>query len=312
MDKKKKLQSFSDAGNCSTDCSLGAVANRPRRSLSSSSSGESSKSGGSSSDSDSSDNEHATENKCADLENIMSDAETIAVFRMDEYFREKYLDRLAVEFKSEWPEIDSDLAASQPSLMRMPNFMPFDQKPYGMLDYKDEASKEDLRDCELREAFLTKLKTTVRWREIQNATGEVYQESNARIVRWSDGSQTFHVGAEAFDVVRMPLSGTMNQFYLRSGNYYKLHCPIKEKLTLRPKLDSSFGMSHVQGMRQRAIYKPSTTSGVKILPDLTTNPIVERDRKIREESANQRREWGRQRYSSVQPLQHYSSYKSNN
>lgn len=154
-------------------------------------------------------------------------------------------------------------------------------------------------------AFLTRLKTTLRWRvSLDVSTGVLFKESNARFVRWSDGSQTIHVGAEAFDVVQHPVSGNQHQLYIRLGNYYLPQCAIKEKLTLRPKLESHFGLSHMQGLH-RCDTSRQLGSCVKVLMEPTTNPMLERNRKLRQERNQKRKKCQlNQLKPSVTPMRH--------
>lgn len=49
-----------------------------------------------------------------------------------------------------------------------------------------------------------KVENTIRWREVEGPSGRK-QESNARFVRWSDGSMSLHLGSEIFDVYKQPL-----------------------------------------------------------------------------------------------------------
>ena len=46
---------------------------------------------------------------------------------------------------------------------------------------------------------------STRWKIGFDEEGKTKRESNARIVRWSDGSMSLHLGSEIFDVYRQPL-----------------------------------------------------------------------------------------------------------
>lgn len=50
-----------------------------------------------------------------------------------------------------------------------------------------------------------KVENTMRWREVVDDDGNVKKESNARMVKWSDGSYSLHLGSEIFDVYKQPL-----------------------------------------------------------------------------------------------------------
>lgn len=50
-----------------------------------------------------------------------------------------------------------------------------------------------------------KVENTIRWRDFMDDDGNIKKESNARFVRWSDGSFSLHLGSEIFDVYKQPL-----------------------------------------------------------------------------------------------------------
>ena len=50
-----------------------------------------------------------------------------------------------------------------------------------------------------------KVENTIRWREIFDREGNVLKESNCKLVKWSDGSMSMHLGKEIFDVYKQPL-----------------------------------------------------------------------------------------------------------
>lgn len=49
------------------------------------------------------------------------------------------------------------------------------------------------------------MENTIRWRTVFDKEGNAVKESNAKLVRWSDGSMSLHLGAEVFDVYKQPL-----------------------------------------------------------------------------------------------------------
>lgn len=58
-----------------------------------------------------------------------------------------------------------------------------------------------------------KVENTMRWREAFNKEGELVKESNSRMVRWSDGSMSLHLGNEIFDVYKQPLAVKYHHLY---------------------------------------------------------------------------------------------------
>ncbi|KAJ1638566.1 Leo1-like protein-domain-containing protein [Pavlovales sp. CCMP2436] len=69
---------------------------------------------------------------------------------------------------------------------RLPNILGVEARPFDANSYDpdEEAKRGTVRE------------NVVRWRYGQNSAGEAARESNTRLVRWSDGSLTLHVGAE--------------------------------------------------------------------------------------------------------------------
>ncbi|XP_044570118.1 another transcription unit protein isoform X2 [Drosophila ananassae] len=204
---------------------------------------------------------------------------------IDEKFRGLLGDKLTVKFKVTLPSPANDLLKGPQRFLRMPQFIPVESGPYDAQKYEDQMTPGDLKDEQARGDFVNRMKTTVRWRIGKDQV----KESNARLIRWSDGSETFHVGEEAFDVMHHPVTDDQNQMYVRLESCYQTQGAITDKMTLRPKLDSTFGQTHVQGMRNRAMNRPQTGS-VKILMDMGANPVKDRERRIKEEMAQLRRE----------------------
>lgn len=65
--------------------------------------------------------------------------------------------------------------------------------------------EEETMDEEGRARLKLKVENTIRWRTTFDDKGNAIKESNARMVRWSDGSLTLHLGSEIFDVFKQPL-----------------------------------------------------------------------------------------------------------
>ncbi|XP_068155046.1 RNA polymerase-associated protein LEO1 [Drosophila tropicalis] len=230
-----------------------------------------------------------TKAKMTDSKSKSNSVEIPEIGSLDETEAEdQSINQLTVEYKATLPSI-GNLIEGHSHFLRMPIFIPVEPIPYNDKTYTSDMSVEDLKSEQSRENFISRLKTTIRWRENRNDLGELHKESNARMVRWSDGSETFHVGAEVFDIMHHPVPDDQNQLYVRLDDFYQVQTSIKDKMTLRPKLDSSFGQSHVQGLRNRAMNKPQTGC-VKVLMDMGINPILDRERKIKEELAQIKKE----------------------
>ncbi|XP_043654300.1 another transcription unit protein [Drosophila teissieri] len=199
--------------------------------------------------------------------------------------RKMFGKEVAVKFQSSIPTDNCELLKGPTHFLKMPSFIPVESRAYVPQTFENRMTKDDLKDEQAREDFINRLKATVRWREDENKI----KESNSKIVRWSDGSETFHVGDEVFDVMHHPVTDNQNHLYVRLASCYQPQGSIKDKMTLRPMLDSSFGQSHVQGLRNRTTNKPQTGC-VKVIMDMGSNPEQDQERLMKQELAKLRQE----------------------
>jgi len=63
-------------------------------------------------------------------------------------------------------------------------------------------------------------------------SGEKMRESNARMIKWSDGSLSLQVGSEIFDVSSMPIKDH-SHLYIRQGTGLQGQAVFENKLTFR-------------------------------------------------------------------------------
>lgn len=113
----------------------------------------------------------------------------------------------------EIPKISTDLGKAV-HFVKLPNFLSVEPRPFDPNTYEDEIDDEETLDEEGRARLKLKVENTLRWRERFNDKGEFVKESNARFVRWSDGSLSLHLGGEIFNVYKQPLQ--VNLFYVQS------------------------------------------------------------------------------------------------
>lgn len=103
--------------------------------------------------------------------------------------------------------------------------------------------------------------------------GNQAKESNARMVRWSDGSMSLHLGNEIFDVYKQPLQGDHNHLYIRQGTGLQGQAVFRTKLTFRPHSTESF--THKK-MTMSLADRSQKTSGIKILTQVGHDPDADR------------------------------------
>ena len=61
------------------------------------------------------------------------------------------------------------------------------------------------------------VENTIRWRYSTDESGNEIRESNARLVKWSDGTMSLYLGSEIFDIYRQPLQGEFSHLFVRQG-----------------------------------------------------------------------------------------------
>ncbi|VDP86207.1 unnamed protein product [Echinostoma caproni] len=121
--------------------------------------------------------------------------------------------RIAVDF----PLIRADLGKEM-YLVKMPNFLSVETRPFDPNFYEDELDEDEVLDEEGRTRLKLKVENTIRWRYGQTPEGELVHESNARIVRWSDGSLSLHLGDEIFDIHKVDIHSDYNYLFIREGS----------------------------------------------------------------------------------------------
>ncbi|KAG6891268.1 hypothetical protein C0995_008520 [Termitomyces sp. Mi166 len=110
--------------------------------------------------------------------------------------------------------------STQNWVIRMPNFVKVDSKPFHPDTYMGpEHDEEELGD-NIRERSMSiklKVENTVRWRWTKDAAGIDRRQSNSRIIRWSDGTLSLRLGKELFDINQsLDTSATVSRQFLGS------------------------------------------------------------------------------------------------
>jgi RNA polymerase-associated protein LEO1 len=184
----------------------------------------------------------------------------------------------------EIPRIVSDLGKDI-HFVKLPNFLSVDTRPFDPETYEDEIDEEETLDEEGRQRLKLKVGNTIRWRRYINDKGDAVQESNARFVRWSDGSLSLHLGAEIFDVYKQPLQNDHNHLFIRQGTGLQGQAVFRTKLTFRPHSTDSF--THKK-MTMSLADRSQKTSGIKILSQVGQDPEAFRAENIKKEEESLR------------------------
>ncbi|KAH9993735.1 Leo1-like protein-domain-containing protein [Russula compacta] len=87
-------------------------------------------------------------------------------------------------------------------VIRMPNFVKVDSKPFHPDTYVGPEHEEDFlggtheRDMGIK----LRVENTVRWRWNKDKDDQDHRQSNGHVIRWSDGSMSLRLGKEYFDI----------------------------------------------------------------------------------------------------------------
>lgn len=177
------------------------------------------------------------------------------------------------------PRIATDLGKDM-HFVKLPNFLSVETRPFDAETYEDEIDEEETLDEEGRQRLKLKVGNTIRWRNEIDETGNAVHESNARFVKWSDGSMSLHLGNEIFDVYKQPLQGDHNHLFIRQGTGLQGQAVFRTKLTFRPHSTESF--THKK-MTMSLADRSQKTSGIKILTSVGHDPDADRYANLKKE-----------------------------
>lgn len=144
-------------------------------------------------------------------------------------------------------------------------------RPFHPETYEDENPKEgeEQLDDEGKIRIRLKVENTIRWRYEKDSDGNLIKQSNAKMVRWSDGSMSLYIGEEIFDVYRTNMHGDHNHLFLKQGSVLHGQTMFRSKLSFKPhSIDS---LTH-RKMTMSLVESGSRIKKVKILKELERNP----------------------------------------
>jgi len=169
-------------------------------------------------------------------------------------------------------------------------------KPFDPNFYEDEVDEDEVMDDEGRARLKLKVENTLRWRYGKDREGNEIKESNSRIVKWSDGSMSLHLGNEIFDILKLPVQGQENHLFVQQGTGLQAQAVFKEKLSFRP--HSTTSQTH-RKMTMSIAERMNKQSKIRMMPATERDPEYawkemetkedERQRAMRQREATQRR-----------------------
>ncbi len=183
-----------------------------------------------------------------------------------------------IRIEVELPRLQSDLG-DELHFVKLPNFLSVETRPFDPAFYEEEMDEDEVLDEEGRTRLKLKVENTMRWRRRLDAEGnEMDRESNARIVRWSDGSMSLHLGKEVFDVYKTTIQGDHNHLFIRQGTGLQGQAVFKTKLTFRPhSTDSATHRKMTLSIADRC----SKTQKIRVLPMAGKDPETQRAEKLK-------------------------------
>jgi len=180
----------------------------------------------------------------------------------------------------EVPKINTDLGR-EIHFVKLPNFLSVESRPFDSETYEDEMDEDQSQqDEEGRTRLKLKVENTIRWKQSFDKDGNPVKESNARIVRWSDGSFSLHLGSEIFDVHKQPLQSDFNHLFIRQGTGLQGQAVFKTKLSFRPhSTDSQTHKKMTLSMADRS----SKSNQIKVISQVGIDPEANRWERMKKE-----------------------------
>ncbi|XP_019656519.2 RNA polymerase-associated protein LEO1-like isoform X2 [Ailuropoda melanoleuca] len=179
----------------------------------------------------------------------------------------------------EIPSINSDLG-NELYFVKLPKFLSIEPKPFDPQYYEDEFEGEKVLDEDDRTRLRLKVENTIRWRKRRDEEGNEVKESNARVVKWSDGSLSLHLGSEVFDVYKAPMQGSHSHLFVREDTGLQGQAIFKSRLTFRP--HSTDCATH-RKMTLPLDKRCAKTQRIRILPMVGRDPECQRTEMMKKE-----------------------------
>ncbi|EIE23076.1 Leo1-like protein [Coccomyxa subellipsoidea C-169] len=135
------------------------------------------------------------------------------------------------------------LESDNTALVKLSNIINIDMKPFDPATYKEAEEEEEYVDDQGTRRVRVRDQNVIRWRRTVKEDGSSGIESNARFVRWSDGSLQLMIGDEVLDVAELDIEKDNNFLFLRhmQAAYLESMGQIQKKLAFRPaSLNSRF------------------------------------------------------------------------
>ncbi|KAI6653600.1 RNA polymerase-associated protein LEO1-like [Oopsacas minuta] len=155
--------------------------------------------------------------------------------------------------------------------VKLPNFLSIDTRPFNPSYYEYEGDDEEILDEEGRKRLKLKVENTIRWRKTKDQTGQEIRESNARIVKWKNGTLSLYLGNEIFDVSQLKMEDKCNHLYLVQNAFLQAQSVFNKKLNIKP--SSTDSQTH-RKITLSIADRVSRTQKMRMIPAAGENPEV--------------------------------------
>ena len=124
-----------------------------------------------------------------------------------------------------------------PKIVKMTNIAGVQSRPFNPDTY--ELEEEVVVDLDGTQRMRANDQNVIRWRTVTAPDGTTTTESNARFVKWSDGSVQLLLGDEVLGVSEQHVPGHNSYLYVRHQGLIQAQAHLRSKLVFKPtNLDS--------------------------------------------------------------------------
>ncbi|CAJ0572552.1 unnamed protein product, partial [Mesorhabditis spiculigera] len=160
--------------------------------------------------------------------------------------------------------------------MRLPNFLSLEKKAFDPEDFSE--TEEDYVDEEGRRHKL-KVGNVIRWRRVVKDDGTETRESNAKVVKWSDGTMSLRLGTEYFDF-GLAETNEFSHLFLRQGTGLVSQAFFPDRVVFRP--HSTNSKTH-QNVTKTMAERTRRGAQIRMIANEGINPEKERQEVARKE-----------------------------
>eukprot|EP01090_Pellita_catalonica_P010980 TRINITY_DN22451_c0_g1_i1.p1 TRINITY_DN22451_c0_g1~~TRINITY_DN22451_c0_g1_i1.p1 ORF type:complete len:363 (-),score=100.84 TRINITY_DN22451_c0_g1_i1:49-1137(-) len=172
--------------------------------------------------------------------------------------------------------------------VKLPNIVGIEHRPFDAINFSTETDEKQLKSMNPE--------TVVRWRNEFDERGRPKRESNARIVRWSDGTIQLVIGGKEFmDVNLLDIRKENQQIFRRQKGSIHCHGVLSHKLFISP--SSIHSQAHQKFTRAIANKSSQGKRKIKLVSIPTENPeeVKRRQEQVVEKKIKDREELQRKR-----------------